>query len=226
MKYLYALLLVSGTFLMLWSFCTVGGSSLALSIPYNITGVAVTCENSSAFHHHLLPEEETCRNAYYCSLFLFAVLVLPLSALGLRGQAIFQVFSGLVRFLVVFAIILYSIANIIAEESADASTTDSLSNYTDTSEDSDGRTDIKDVMILKFDLKNWLTSTQLIIFPLTFHHGISALTHPIRAKEVPLASGDCYPKYCWHLLHVCWDHCSTLVQGRHTRESDTKFCKF
>lgn len=109
-KYLYLVILSIYCFLASWSLATVAGSSWALNIPYNFSEVK-QCENDP-FHHHVLPAEEACRNAYYFSLFLYAIIVVILSLLDLKEQAIIQMILGLMRFLTVGAIVVYSLAKI------------------------------------------------------------------------------------------------------------------
>jgi hypothetical protein len=113
-KYLYLIFLNIYCFLASWSFATVAGSSWALNIPYNF-GDVVKCEGDP-FHHHALPVVDSCRNAYYFSLFLYAVLVISLSLVDLKEQAIIQMILGLMRFLTVGAIIVYALAKIASGE--------------------------------------------------------------------------------------------------------------
>lgn len=109
-KYLYLIILNIYCFLASWSFATVAGSSWALNIPYNFSDV-VKCEGDP-FHHQVLPMEDNCRNAYYFSLFLFTILVVSLSLVDLKEQAILQMILGLLRFLTVGAIIVYALVKI------------------------------------------------------------------------------------------------------------------
>ena len=109
-KYLYLIILIIYSLLAAWSLATVAGSSWALNIPYNFSGVEM-CEGDP-FHHRVLPVGEPCRNAYYFSLFLYAIIVVVLSLLDLKEQAIIQMILGLMRFLTVGAIVVYSLAKV------------------------------------------------------------------------------------------------------------------
>lgn len=192
-KYLYLVILCVATLLMLWGFCTVGGSSWASNIPYNFSGVLM-CD-SNAFLHGILPTEVSCRNAYYFSLFLFALIVITLSMFDLKEQTIIQVLLGLLRFLVILAIIIFCIVKVAQDRDA---CTDSISvNNTE----SIPLTDI----VVKFAPQSWLMSIPIFLYALTFHHGISTLTHPVRQKHflhyLVMASLTC-ASICYFTLGV------------------------
>ncbi len=85
-KYVYLVILSVYCFLALWSFSTVAGSAWAINIPYKFGGVERTCNESDSFQHTVLPEEQSCTDAYYFSLFLFAIIVVTLSLIDLREQ--------------------------------------------------------------------------------------------------------------------------------------------
>ena len=82
-KYLYILVVAANGFLACWAFSTVSGTAWASNIPLNF-GTLHQCSHD-AFHHRLLPtgtpELDSCRNAYYFCLFLFSLIVIPLSLL-------------------------------------------------------------------------------------------------------------------------------------------------
>lgn len=192
-KYLYLVILSIYCFLAAWSFSTVGGSSWALNVPYHF-GRVNTCA-SDAFHHSVLPTDEGCRNAYYFSLFIFAVIVVTLSLLDLKEQAIIQMILGLLRFLTVLAIIIYSITRVV--EGGNACT--DVHGSPNISEDVDnwfGNFDhtnssnitnsssitIRDIVV-KFDPKSWLTTIPIFTYAFILHQGIASLTHPIKQKR-------------------------------------------
>lgn len=70
--------------------------------------------NDTAFHHNILPvHPNSCLRSYYFSLFLFGIMVVTLSLLHLKELSIVQLFMGLLRFLTVGLIILYTIVRAI-----------------------------------------------------------------------------------------------------------------
>ena len=182
---MYLVILSIYCFLASWSFATVAGSSWALNIPYNFSGV-VSCNSSGdPFHHSALPAEESCRNAYYFSLFLFAVLVVFLSVLDLKEQAVIQMILGLMRFLTVGAIVVYSLARIAG--GGDACTASNDTDFAYVGIDAENDTRDLDIFV-KFDPKSWLTAVPILTYAFILHQGIASLTHPIKQK-----------RYLWYL---------------------------
>ena len=100
-----------------WSYASVAASAWASNIPYNF-GKMTLCDDS-AFHHQILPTGG-CLYSYYFSLVLFGVIVTTLSIMDLKEQLIVQVIMGLVRFLAIFAIVLYSFYHLINDNGSDA----------------------------------------------------------------------------------------------------------
>lgn len=187
-KYLYLVILSIYCFLASWSLATVAGSSWALNIPYNF-GNVVKCDGDP-FHHAVLPQEDTCRNAYYFSLFLYAVVVVALSLVDLKEQAIIQMILGLMRFLTVGAIVVYVLAKIaeggdVCEGEAkgnnsldkleSAFPSISLANSTRYSS-------YKDIFV-KFEAVSWLTAIPIFTYAFILHQGLASLTHPIKQKR-------------------------------------------
>lgn len=188
-KYLYLIILSIYCFLASWSFSTVAGSALALNIPYNFSGV-MRCENDP-FHHHVLPVEATCRNAYYFSLFIFAVIVIILSLLDLKEQAIIQMILGLMRFLTVGAIIIYSIAKAAGGGDACEGASAEWNTSNDTWMELTNATRYTDTVkgiVLKFDPKGWVDAIPIFTYAFILHQGIASLTHPVKQK-----------RYMWYL---------------------------
>ena len=113
-KYLYVFVVTLNGFFACWSYSAVFGSAWASNIPLNF-GTLHQCSHD-AFHHRLLPtgtpELDSCRNAYYFCLFLFSLIVIPLSLLELKEQAIVQMCLGVLRFATVAIIIIYCIVKI------------------------------------------------------------------------------------------------------------------
>ena len=193
-KYLYLLLGAVGGFLACWSYSAVFGSAWASNIPLNF-GTLHQCSHD-AFHHRLLPtgtpELDSCRNAYYFSLFLFSSIVIPLSLLELKEQAIIQMCLGVLRFVTVAIIIIYCIVKIAevgdicgqAGNETQANTSLVLNDthyYSNTSTLVQSIT-IRDI-IFKFDWRGWLVAMPVITYAFTMHMGIPSLTHPIKQKQ-------------------------------------------
>ena len=188
-KILYLIILSIYCFLASWSFATVAGSSWALNVPYHF-GKVQQCEGDP-FHHSVLPTEESCRNAYYFSLFIFAMLVVFLSLLDLKEQAVIQMILGLMRFLTVGAIIVYSLANIAEGGDGCIATYTNASNYSADAfmplQNATLHTSSKDIF-LRFDIKSWLTALPIFTYAFILHQGLASLTHPIKQK-----------RYLWYL---------------------------
>ena len=96
-KYLYMITLTMLASVFAWSMVTVVGSALATNIPLNF-GPFNQC-SYNAFQNTVIPEPERCRHMYHFCLMVFALIVVPLSMMDLKGQVIFQVALGLLRIL-------------------------------------------------------------------------------------------------------------------------------
>ena len=192
MKYFYILLVAMAGFLACWSFSTVAASAWSSNIPLNF-GTLRQC-GPQAFHHRILPIGEGldgCLNAYYFCLLLFAVIVIPLSLLELKEQAIVQMCLGVLRFLTVAAIIVYCIVKLIqvgdiclplgnetlSNISAILNATTDYSNV-----HSLEHVNLRDIVV-KFDWEGWLTAVPVFTYAFIVHQGIPSLTHPIKQKE-------------------------------------------
>ena len=169
-----------------WSMVTVVSSALATSIPLNF-GPFNQC-SYDAFQNTVIPEPEGCRHMYYLCLMFFALIVVPLSMMDLKGQVILQVAFGLLRTLLISILLIYCIVNLIhvgnkSELSSETSNTLAMkncSNMTIASRVYDF--ELHDV-IVKFDWRGWLTTIPAIAFSYIVHHSIPALTHPIKEKK-------------------------------------------
>ena len=179
-KYLYLITLTVYTLLATWSFSTVGGSAWAINIPFNFSTVQ-ECRDDD-FHHEVLPPEVPCRNAYYVCLTIFGVIVITLSLLDLKEQAVVQMFLGFLRFLTVGAIIIYCIVRIIeAENKCDVdiahygNSTPSVGNITQPPS-------LKSFLV-KFDFWSWTSAIPVFTYAFIIHQGIPSLTHPVKQKK-------------------------------------------
>ena len=179
-KYLYLITLTAYILLATWSFSTVGASAWSINIPFNFATVR-ECRDDD-FHHEVLPPEVPCRNAYYVCLTIFGVLVILLSLLDLKEQALVQMFLGILRFITVGAIIIYCIVRLFESSSkcnVDAAPylndTRFLSNITRFPTLSD--------IIVKFNFWGWTSAIPVFSYAFIIHSGISSLAHPIKQKK-------------------------------------------
>ena len=107
------LMLFCSTITSTWMYCALGSSILATNIPVNTT-VFQTC-NASEFIKRL-PTQLTCLNLYRVCVAGFGITVLFLSVIGLNKQKYLQLISGLVRFIVLLSIILFSLVKIFLQQ--------------------------------------------------------------------------------------------------------------
>ena len=190
--YLYLIILSVYCFLALWSFSTVAGSAWASNIPYNFSDVVMCSDDPDPFKHVLLPKEPTCRNAYHFSLFLFSIVVVTLSLVDLKDQAILQMILGFLRFFTVAAIVIYSVVKVSQGNDVcaidEVPPGDNSSSYPEIPLYNYSSLSVRSV-ILKFDPKGWVTAIPVMAYAFILHQGIASLTHPIRQKQ-----------YMWHLI--------------------------
>ena len=128
-------------------------------------------------------------------VFFFAIITVPLSLVDLKEQAFLQMILGLLRFVTIAGIVLYSIVYIAKGgdgcpiDSRDVNNTHngSLWNMSNVSmwtlSESSGFADFSDI-VFRFDPKGWLVSIPLFVYAFILHQGIPALTHPIREKHL------------------------------------------
>ena len=185
-KYVYLTVVTIYSFLACWSFSTVAGTAWASHIPYNF-GSLNTC-SEDAFHHQVLPQGG-CLSSYYFSVFLFGILMIFLSVLDLKEQAIVQVFLGSARFLTVGAIVIYSIVKLSqggdACEDRETWTTRNTSlstlNISDFALNATRYTSYNDI-VFKFDPRGWVAAIPVFTYAFIIHTGISSLSHPVKQK--------------------------------------------
>ena len=183
-KYLYIFFIAVAGFLACWSFSTVAGSAWSSNIPLNF-GTLHQCD-PQAFHHRYLPTDG-CRNAYYFCLFLYALIVIPLSLLELRKQAIIQMCLGILRFVTVAIIILYCIVKLAEVGNICLPIRNgTLSNISTVSNTTSGppveNVSVRDIFV-KFDWKGWLTAVPVFTYAFVVHQAIPSLTHPVKQKK-------------------------------------------
>ena len=185
-KFVYLSVVTLYSFLACWSFSTVAGTAWASNIPYNFGSLEMCSEN--AFHHQVLPEGG-CLFSYYFSVFLFGTLMIFLSVLDLKEQAIVQVFLGSARFATVGAIVIYSLAKL--SQGGDACEDDEMltavNNYSTARNISNivsnaTRYTPYDDIVFKFDPRGWVAAIPVFTYAYIIHTGISSLSHPVKQK--------------------------------------------
>ena len=194
-KYLYLIVLTIYSFLALWSSCTVAGSAWAINLPFNFSTIQ-KC-NESDFQRTLLPPEP-CLNSYFVSLSIFGVIVILLSLLDLKEQAIVQVVLGLLRFVTVGAIVIYSIVKI--SESGNKCLLEGLPNFNETPYPAYVTNATHSPLIEKFNFLGWISAIPVLTYAFIFHGGLPSMTHPIKQKKylhwlllaIFAATGVCY----------------------------------
>ena len=182
-KYVYLAVVTIYSFLACWSFSTVAGTAWASNIPYNFGSLEICSE--SAFHHHVLPKGG-CLSSYYFSVFLFGILMIFLSVLDLKEQAIVQVFLGSARFLTVGAIVIYTMAKL--SHGGDACGEDEILTASNSSSNiselgNATRYTSYNNIVFKFDPKGWVAAIPVFTYAFIIHTGISSLSHPVKQKK-------------------------------------------
>ena len=131
-KYLYLVIVVVFCFFISLTFATIASTTWATNLPLYF-GPFQQCPQD-AFRYHLLPAGEGCRFTYFFCLMVYGLIVVPLSVVNLREQAIVQTIFGILRVLVIFMIVSYSIVKIIEGENiCEALTSSNVSNHSSSS---------------------------------------------------------------------------------------------
>ena len=191
-KYLYLIIVVTYCIFIALAFATVASTAWASNIPLNF-GPFQQCEHD-AFHYRTLPEKP-CLHTYYFCLMVFGLIVVPLSLMGLREQAILQTIFGILRVLMISMIVIYSIVKIIEGENIyEALTISNVSNHSNSSgscsfeERMQNVTcgtiqDLHDIVLPNsFEWREWLVAIPVISYPFIFQHSVPSFT-------------TCFPRY-------------------------------
>ena len=177
-KFVYLISLTCTIFLACVSYSTVAGSAWAVNIPLKFSGIE-QCQND-AFKDHTLPVDPSCRNAYWFCLFLFACIVVPLSLIELKEQAIVQLAMGLLRFTTIGAIVIFCIVNLAMYKNI-CSCDEPWGNATDPAI-CDVNITMRDTMT-HFDGKAWVLAIPVFVYAHILHQAIPTLTHPLKEKN-------------------------------------------
>jgi hypothetical protein len=119
-------------------------------------------------------------------------MVVTLSLLHLKELSIVQLFMGLLRFVTVGLIVLYTIVRAIQggdgciQTSAppnsyndSASTIDPFFNFSSNSSEIEPYKDF----VVRFDPKGWLSTIAVFSYAFIIHFGVASLTHPVKNKK-------------------------------------------
>ena len=174
-SYLYMAILSIFGFLNNWSLATVAGSSWAINIPFHNFGYAESCSQNS-FAHRVVPAGG-CLYAYYFTLSMFALIVIPLSLFELREQAVVQVMLGFLRFVTLAVIIVYCMVRLFQHGDACRERLEDVGNVT-----TPINIGVK-AIVVKFEVEGWLMAIPVITSAFVFQTGISSLTHPVEKKQ-------------------------------------------
>ena len=195
-KYLYLVIVAVFCFSVAVSYAVVVGSAWATNIPLNF-GPFNQC-SYNAFHYELIPAEDGCRYTYYFCLMLLGLIVVPLSMMNLKDQAVIQAIFGLLRLLMLAMILVYCIVRLfeggdICQETRIGNYISNQSNATKSCnvEETVGNITAENVIdiIMRFDWRGWLEAVPVFTIPLSVHYCIPSFTHPIGKK-----------KYLWQFI--------------------------
>ena len=195
-KYLYLVMVVVFCFFVALGMAIVTSTTLATIIPLsNITGPFNKCQ-PDAFNNVTRPEDDGCRYTYYFCLMLFGLIVVPLSMMNLKEQAVIQAIFGLLRFLMIAMILVYCIVKLF--EGGDICQETLINpdqcNATESYEGSAGNVTAENgiemhEIVTRLDPKGWLVAIPVLTYPFLLHHSIPSFTHPIGKK-----------KYLWQFI--------------------------
>ena len=198
-KYIYLITVVAFCFFVSLGLAVVVSSVRATNIPLNF-GPFTQC-SYDAFHNVIFPEDDGCRYSYYFCLMLFGLIVIPLSVMNIKEQAVIQAIFGLLRFLMIGMILVYCIVKLfeggdICQETLISTNNPNQSNATiscsieETVQNVTAENLIQmHEIIARFDWKSWLIAIPVFTYPFMLHLGIPGLTHPIGKK-----------KYLWQFI--------------------------
>ena len=178
-KVFYLLVVIIASFIVLWTYSTVAGSAWATNLPLNFGSLRMCTEDE--FQDNIYPQGSGCLNAYRFCVFLFAVIVLPLSLLDLKNVGAIQTIFGLFRFAIIGAMVLYALVNIVMNgflggaiaEPANGTAAMATGNATGSALD----------FVLGFSFTGWLSAIALFTSALNLHPGLATLTQPIKEKK-------------------------------------------
>jgi hypothetical protein len=187
LKVLYLLTLTVYSFFATLSYATVAGSAWSVNLPLNF-GTLKECSDKD-FFNQIIPDDEGCANAYRFCVFLFGVIVIPITLLDLKEQAIVQLILGLLRFLTLGCIIIYCLVYLFQGDVI-ANCGNPFTNYTPFDNETiinetdlfNATSSLKDI-VLHFNFNSWVAAIPVFVYAFILHQGIPSLTHPIKEKN-------------------------------------------
>ena len=192
-KYLYLVIVAVFSIAVAASYAVVVGSAWATNIPLNF-GPFNQCSYND-FHYAIIPEDVGCQYTYYFCLMLFGLIVVPLSVMNLKDQAVIQAIFGLLRFLMLAMVLVYCIVKLF--EGGDICQEKLIGNYISNQSNATKSCNVKETarnitaesaieirdIIMKFDWRGWLDAVPVFTMPLSVHYCIPSFTHPIGKKN-------------------------------------------
>ena len=177
LKVTYLILMTVHNLLACLSYATVVGSAWSVNIPLNF-GSLKKC-NGDNFLHQSFPQDSHCGSAYRFCLLLFAIIVIPLSLIDLKEQAIIQFLLGALRYITIGIIIIFCIVHLFPGYviNIDIETVNETLNETNQT-----LTSLKDIST-HFNFDGWIMSIPVFLYAHILHSGIPTLTHPIKEKK-------------------------------------------
>ena len=180
-KYLYIIMIIIfNGFLALMAYAIIFSSAWAVSIPFNF-GSLKQCREMD-FLHQYFPKDLACGNAYRLCLFIFSCVMIPISLVNLKQQAVVQVAIGILRFLVVISILVYCLYYIIFGDPNSILLSDTNSSVDDVNVDTTLVTSYFDA-IFSFNFEGWVIGIPVMFYTVTLHQGIPGFVQPIREKD-------------------------------------------
>ena len=174
-KVFYLLVVITVSFIGLWTSSTVAGSAWSTNLPLNFGSLQMCTEEE--FQDNIYPKGSGCLAAYRFCVFLFAVMVLPLSLLELKNVSFIQTIFGGLRFVVIGAMVLYALSNLAIngiQGGVPLAANVTASNLTENV--------VRD-FVFGFSFTGLLSAISLFTSALVIHPGLSTLTHPIKNKK-------------------------------------------
>ena len=176
-KRLYIIILTVYCFLVGWGFATVAGSAWASNIPFNTPSLRQCAFND--FNGRLTPADPTCLHSYMLCVAIFGVLMIVLAIPDLTEQKIIQLILGILRFVVMLCMILYSLVRLIQTRGISPNDCHDISPSVNTTQNHSSH--LISTMF-GFNGVGWLTAVPVFVYSQIIHQGIPSLTAPIRSK--------------------------------------------
>ena len=170
-KISFVIIMTIYSFLTLWSFCAVVGTTWSSNIPVN-TSMVAECHQTD-FTMQYFPTNTRCYSWYRVCVSVFGVVVTLLSLLELNEQKYIQAIFSILRFVALSSIITFAIYLIVYNSlNADTPIPSGLNHTNATSTQ----------LLSRFDMKWWLVTIPVLVYAQNLHQGIPSLTHPVLPK--------------------------------------------